>query len=59
MYRHIAGEPAFGPVTVIGYHSGSDNLIVSGDLFTGRTFALLLEVTLIEVIQPQGGEVEQ
>ena len=48
MYKHIAGDTFFGPVRCITYASASDKLIVTGDPYTGRTYELLMQVTLIK-----------
>lgn len=59
-YQHIASDYSCGPVEVVTVHAGSDQLIVSGDVFTGRAFSLSLCVTMLEpVILPlPAGEVE-
>lgn len=47
-YKHMSADCIYGSVSVIAVHAGSDQLIVSPDLFTGRTINLLLCVTMLE-----------
>lgn len=49
-YQHMASDRSYGPVQVIAVHAGSDQLIVSGDVFTGRTISLPLCVTMLESV---------
>lgn len=47
-YRHVASDNVYGPVRVVAIHDGSNQLIVTNDPFIGRTFSLMLDVTIVE-----------
>jgi hypothetical protein len=46
MHQHMASDDVCGPVTVIDVHLGSDSVVVSGDVNTGRCYSLPASVTL-------------